>query len=114
MNVDQLTEGAGQAVARSASDVSAIIDLKGQRAGRAHKALPNGNLIVARTLVPQLRGEIASGETILVTAAMALPAGPEAEAAFANRPVAPDVAELVALFAAQGVDVSAILVPERF
>jgi hypothetical protein len=101
-------------VARSAGDISAIIDLGGQRAGRAHKALPNSNLIVARTLVPQLRGEIAAGETILVTAAMALPAGAEAEAAFAKQPVAPDVAELVTLFATHGVDVSAILVPERF
>ncbi|MBU1307405.1 MAG: DUF2264 domain-containing protein [Alphaproteobacteria bacterium] len=102
MNVDRLTEGAGQAVARSAGDISAIIDLGGQRAGRAHKALPNSNLIVARTLVPQLRGEIAAGETILLTAAMALPAGAEAEAAFAKQPVAPDVAELVALFATHG------------
>ena len=114
LNVDTLTEAAGQAVARSASDVSVIVDLKGQRAGRVLKALPNTNLVVARTLVPQLRGEIAAGETVLVTAALALPAGADAETALASRPAAPDLDALVALFAEQGVDVSAILVPERF
>lgn len=114
MNVDRLTEAAGQAVARSASDVSAIVDLDGQRAGRVLKALPNTNLIVARTLVPQLRGDIPAGETVLMTAAMALPAGADAEGALARPPAAPKLDDLIALFAAQGVDVSAILVPERF
>ena len=54
------------------------------------------------------------GTTVLVTAAMALPAGAEAEAALAKPPAAPDLGALEALFAREGVDVSAILVPERF
>jgi hypothetical protein len=114
LNADMLTEAAGRAVAQSASDISAIVDLGGQREGRAHKAFPNTNLIVAKTLVPQLRGEIAVGTTVLVTAAMALPAGADAEAALALVPAAPDIAALEALFAREGMDVSAILVPERF
>ncbi|MNL72397.1 hypothetical protein D3C87_1977010 [compost metagenome] len=76
--------------------------------------MPNTNLIASKTIVPQLRGAIPAGTTILMTAAMALPAGPEADAALAQPPHAPDLAALEALFARQGVDVSAILVPERF
>ncbi|MGV8853343.1 MAG: DUF2264 domain-containing protein [Devosia sp.] len=114
LNADELTEAAGRAVASSVTDLSAIVDLAGQRAGRAHKAYPNTNLVVSKTLVPQLRGEIAAGTTVLVTAAMALPAGPEAEAALTQVPAAPDLGALEALLAREGVDVSAILVPERF
>ena len=54
------------------------------------------------------------GTTVLVTAAMALPAGAAAEAAQSKPPAAPDLAALEALFAREGIDVSAILVPERF
>ena len=114
LNADRVTETAGRAVAESASDSSAIVDLGGQREGRAHKAYPNSNLIVAKTLVPQLRGEIAAGTTVLVTAAMALPAGSDAQTALARVPAAPDIDALEALFARDGMDVSAILVPERF
>ena len=101
-------------MARSRTDLSAIVDLSGRRAGRAHKPFPNTNLIVAKTIVPQLRGEIPAGTTVLVTAAMALPAGDNAEAALGRVPQAPDLGELERLFAREGVDVSAILVPERF
>jgi hypothetical protein len=45
---------------------------------------------------------------------VALPEGPEAEAAANRVPDAPDLRDLEALFAREGVDVSAILVPERF
>jgi hypothetical protein len=114
LNADQLLEENGRAIARSQTDVSAIVDLTGQRAGRAHKPFPNTNLIVAKTIVPQLRGEIPAGTTVLVTAAMALPAGEQAEAALGRVPQAPDIAELERLFAQGGQDVSAILVPERF
>lgn len=114
LNADELLEEAGRAVARSRTDLSAIVDLSGQRAGRAHKPFPNTNLIVAKTIVPQLRGEIPAGTTVLVTAAMALPAGDNAEAALGRVPQAPDLGELERLFAREGVDVSAILVPERF
>lgn len=114
LNADQLHEETGRAVASSETDVSAIVDLSGQREGRAHKPYPNTNLVVAKTIVPQLRGEIPAGTTVLVTAAMALPAGSDAEAALKQAPQAPDIAELEKLFAREGIDVSAILVPERF
>ena len=105
---------AGIGPARSVTDLSVIVDLNGQRDGRAQRAQPNTNLIVSKTIVPQLHGEIPAGTTVLVTAAMALPAGVDAEAAASRVPDAPDLADLEALFAREGVDVSAILVPERF
>lgn len=113
-NADLRFEEAGRAAARTATDLSAIADLGGGRAGRVHKALPNTNLIVARTLVPQLRGPIPAGVTVLATAAMALPAGPDAEAALARPPALPDLEALETLIAETGVVVSAIQVPERF
>lgn len=114
LNADTYIDEAGRGVAKSPTDVSAIVDLVGQREGRAFKAYPNSNLIASKTILPQLRGEIPVGTTVLVTGAMALPAGSDAEAALANPPDAPDIADLEALFAREGVDVSAILVPERF
>ena len=113
-NTDTYLDETGRAVARSVTDISAILDLGGQREGRAFRALPNTNLIAAKTIVPQLRGDIQAGSTVLVTAAMALPASAGAETALAHPPQAPDLAELEALLARSGVDVSAILVPERF
>lgn len=113
-NTDISVEEEGRAFVRTPTDLSAIVDLAGRRAGRAHKALPNTNLIVARTLVPQLRGSIGPGVTILGTAAMALQAGSDAEAALLRPSALPDLAELEALVARSGVEVSAIQVPERF
>jgi hypothetical protein len=115
-NADICEEGEGRALARSGTDLSAILDLSEGtgRAGRAHRAMPNTNLISAKTIVPQLRGEIPAGTTVLVTAAMALPAGDEADAALARPPAPPDLAKLEALFAREGIEVSAIQVPERF
>ncbi len=115
-NADTTEVGPGRALARSRSDVSIIVDLSSdhQRDGRTHAALPNTNLIASKTLVPQLRGEIEPGTTVLVTAAMAQPAGAAAETALSSAPSIPDTAELEALFAREGIDVSAILVPERF
>jgi len=113
-NADTYIDEKGRAVAKSQTDVSAIVCLAGGREGRAFRALPNTNLIASKTIVPQLRGAIPAGTSVLVTAAMALPAGAEAEAALSTPPQAPDLAALEALFAREGVDVSAILVPERF
>lgn len=104
----------GKAVARSRTDLSAIVDLSGKRVGRAHAALPNTNLIASRSIVPQLRDDIPAGTHLLMTAAMAMPTGDAAEAALARPPLQPDLAALEALFADKGIDVSAILVPERF
>jgi hypothetical protein len=114
LNADKLSEGNGRAVARSQSDVSAIVDLGGQREARVLKALPNTNLIVAKTLVPQLRGDIPAGTTVLITAALALPAGVAAEASLDKVPAAPDLGVLEALIREEGVEVSAIQVAERF
>lgn len=114
LNADKLSEGTGRAVARSQTDISAIVDLGGQREARVLKALPNTNLIVAKTLVPQLRGDIPAGTTVLITAALALPAGAAAEASLDKVPAAPDLGVLEALFREEGVEVSAIQVAERF
>ncbi|HTN61515.1 MAG TPA: DUF2264 domain-containing protein [Devosia sp.] len=114
LNADTYEDGAGRALARSETDLSVILDLAGHRAGRAHRAFPNTNLIVAKTIVPQLRGEIPVGTTILVTAAMAQKVSAMADAALANPPAAPDLAALDALFAREGISVSAIQVAERF
>jgi hypothetical protein len=114
LNADHVEEAGGRALARSKTDVSVILDLTGTREGRAHKALPNTNLVNAKTLVPQLRGEIPAGSTVLVTAAMALPAGAASVSAIDTPPPAPDLAALEALFAREGITVSAIDVPERF
>ena len=112
MNTDTLVSELGRAEARTPSDISVIVDLSEmQRQGVAHKALPNTNLIVAKTLVPQLRGRIEAGVTVLVTAASALPAG---AGEFGDLPAVPDIAALEALFAREGVEVSATQVPERF
>jgi hypothetical protein len=114
LNTDTILEEPGRAMVRTPTDASAIVDLttSGRRAGRAQKALPNTNLIVARTLVPQLRGDIKAGVTVLATAAAALPADAPG-AALDTPPPLPDVAALEAL-AAGGIDVSALQVPERF
>src|SRR5690606_3864211 len=111
-NADTYIDEAGRGVAKSATDLSAIVDLSGGREGRAFRALPNTNLIFAKSIVPQLRGEIPAGTSVLITAALALPAGADAEAALAAVPGAPDIAALERLVAGEGVDVSAILVPE--
>ena len=114
-NSDELVEEPDRAFVRTPTDLSAILDLSGAgRVGRSHKALPNTNLIHARTLVPQLRGPIMPGTTVLVTAAMALPAGVAAEAALASPPHLPDLPTLEKLVAETGVEVSAIQVQERF
>ncbi|MCD7059875.1 DUF2264 domain-containing protein [Pelagibacterium xiamenense] len=112
LDADVCQEGSGLAEARSATDVSLIHDLSegNRRQGRNQRALPNTNLIVGKTIVPQLLGEIAPGTTVLATAVAAAPAGTDP----GDPPVAPDLSELEALFAREGVTVSAIDVPERF
>ena len=114
LNTDIVLEETGRAAVRTPTDVSAIVDLatSGQRLGRAHNALPNTNLIMARTLVPQLRGSIAAGVTVLFTAAAALPAGSPG-ATLDTPPALPDLADLEAI-AADGIEVTAMQVPERF
>lgn len=97
-NAEQINEGSGAATVRSATDISAILDLSSQREARIHRANPNTNLIAARTLVPQLRGDIPVGTTVLMTAVFALPSTADAEDALAAPPAAPDLAALERLF----------------
>lgn len=113
LNADRVEEQHGRATAHGQDDVSAIVDLLGDRQGRVLRALPNTNLIFAKSLVPQLLGTIEAGTTLLVTAAMALPVGASVDAALSTAPSAPDLAALEALVARDGVDVSVILVPEQ-
>jgi len=113
LNADRVEEQQGRATAHGQDDVSAIVDLLGDRKGRVLRALPNTNLIFAKSLVPQLLGTIEAGRTLLVTAAMALPVGASVDAALGKAPSAPDIAALEALVARDGVDVSVILVPEQ-
>nr|WP_245367297.1 DUF2264 domain-containing protein [Neorhizobium galegae] len=107
-NRDRNETSPGRAVWFGRSDTSAIVDLTAgsPRGGHAHLAIANTNLIHARTLVPQLRGMITPGKTILVTAACALPKS-EGEAYLASVPVAPDLAALEDLFQHSGRRVAA-------
>lgn len=113
LSADLIEEGHGRALARSRRDVSVIVELsQGGREARVQKALPNTNLISGKTLVPQLTGDIPAGTMVLVSAVMALPAGSDADAAFAAVPEAPNLAELEALFAREGQAVSAMAAAE--
>lgn len=98
-----------KAICFGQQDISVIVDLShgSLRDGVAHQAIANTNLIHPRTLVPQLRGAIAAGETILITAAMALPLDDQAKVALAKAPPAPDLAALEKLFRAEGKPVDA-------
>jgi hypothetical protein len=109
---DKTHEGAAQAWVLSATDFSGIVDLgsTAARQGVANKVAPNTNLMSAKTTVPQLRGTIPAGETILIAAVMASPDRAAAQAAWTTPPAAPHVAALEALVKNRGERVSAIAV----
>ena len=111
-----ICEGAaGRVAAHGQSDVSTIRDLSRHlplREGRVASPIANTNLIVAKTLLPQLSGHLPVGTTVLITAAMALPRGPDADRALTQPPVAPDLAALEDGFAASGEPVTACLVAD--
>ncbi|SCX23768.1 MULTISPECIES: DUF2264 domain-containing protein [Agrobacterium] len=114
-NRDRTEEGEGRAVCYGQSDTSAILDLSTgiRRTGLCHQAIANTNLIHPRTLVPQLRGTIPTGETLLVTACVAQPATKAAESALATLPLAPDVSELEEMFRRDGRRVPAFALNEN-
>ncbi|UHS63013.1 DUF2264 domain-containing protein [Agrobacterium vaccinii] len=114
-NRDRTEEGEGGAVCYGQADTSAIFDLSTgtRRVGLCHQAIANTNLIHARTLVPQLRGTIATGETHLITACMALPADTAAEAALAELPVTADLSALEETFRRDGRRVAAFALNEN-
>lgn len=98
--LEQIDERSGTALVVGASDFSGIADLGStiERRGIALKAPPNTNLLYPKTFVPQLRGEIGGGETVLMTAAVALPDPAEAARVWKDIPLAPRIDELEALF----------------
>lgn len=112
LDADHCEEGDGVARAQSETDLSQIVDIspEGKRQGRAQRALPNTNLIVAKTIVPQLTGGVPAGTTVLATAVSATVNGVDPGEA----PAMPDLGELEALFRREGVTVSAIDIAERY
>ncbi|WP_201835882.1 DUF2264 domain-containing protein [Microvirga zambiensis] len=96
--LEQIEERNGSALVIGTSDFSGIADLGSttERRGIALKAHPNTNLLYPKTLVPQLRGEIPDGETVLLTAAVALTDRFDSAAIWKEIPVAPTIAELEA------------------
>jgi len=111
--LDTLVANGSSAYAIGEADFSGIVDIGSltPRAGLTQKAPPNTNMIVAKTLVPQLRGEIPAGQTILMTAILAAKDTGTVTDAWTTPPKAPDIAELEALVASAGIRVSAIEAP---
>ncbi len=111
--LDRLVADDGSAHVVGEADFSGIRDIgsTARRVGLAQKAPPNTNMIVAKTLVPQLRGEIAAGETILMTAVLAAHDKGAVAGDWTKPPAAPDLAALRRLVEAEGIRVSAIDAP---
>jgi len=103
-NADVSEAGQGRALWRGRGDISVILDLSSQagREGRAISPIANSSLIYAKTLLPQLRGTIRAGETVLMTAAMALPNGAAAEKALEAPPAPRAIQDLEDLFRTKG------------
>ncbi|MGO7210493.1 DUF2264 domain-containing protein [Rhizobium ruizarguesonis] len=107
-NADRSDARDGRAVWYGQTDVSAVVDLSpNPRVGHAMSPIPNTNLIHAKTLLPQLRGEIGPGTTVLATAAMALPSRENWAKALDNPPVCPRLDEVERLFREKGARVPA-------
>ncbi len=108
-NVDTSVQEPGRAIWNGQTDISAAIDLSPdlRRNGHAISAIANSNLIHAKTLVPQLRGEIAAGTTVLAAAFIALPNIEEQPDLLQTPPACPKLAELEAIFRDSGVSVTA-------
>ena len=109
---DTLAAAEATAHAIGAEDFSGIRDLGSTvpREGLVQKAPPNTNLIAAKTLVPQLRAKILSGETILACAVLAARNTSAVAEDWSNPPAMPDMAVLDAL-RAEGLTVSAMQAP---
>jgi hypothetical protein len=111
---DTLVAVPGSAHAIGAEDFSGIRDLSSTvaREGLVQKAPPNTNLIIAKTLVPQLRATLPAGETILRSAVIAIRDTAAVADLWPSPPAVPDMAELSAVME-QGVTVSAMDAPGR-
>lgn len=88
--------GMGRALIETVEDLSLIqaMENPSSRQGRIQQADPNTSLLYPRTWVPQLRGEIAAGSTLLVSAVAGSPDRATLRAALANLPSPPTGAEL--------------------
>ena len=113
-NRDRFEEGEGMVLAMNDTDLSGIRDLgRRKRRGMAQKAAPNTNLIIAKTTVPQLRGKVATGESLLVAAFIASPISHAASTGWLHPPKAPDIRDLQKQFATRGERVSAVKQPPQ-
>ena len=83
---------------RTAEDISVIVGYDA-RTARVTSPLPNTNLMVARTLLPQLRGMLEAGTTRLGCAVFARPV---AAGDIPPAPACPDVADLRRLIIEEG------------
>ncbi len=112
LDADFVSSGTGTAHAVGADDFSGICDLGSSvaRTGVVQKAPPNTNLMVAKTLVPQLRATIPMGETILRCAVLALRDTGAVSDTWLMPPGAPDLNVLLAMKAG-GATVSAMDAP---
>ncbi len=88
-----------RAEVRTASDTSVIIGFD-DRMPRAMSPFSNTNIMAARTLVPQLRGHVEKGTTLLCCAVLARPLA-EGES-LPPVPACPEIGELRRIFAESG------------
>jgi hypothetical protein len=112
LEADIIHASANAAHAVGADDFSGIVDLGStrQRHGLCQKPLPNTNLIVSKTLVPQLRGELPAGESLLASAVLAIRDPGAVTAHWQTPPAMPTLKELESIVC-NGVAVSAIQAP---
>ncbi len=106
-NADIAEHDEGSAIWRGQTDTSAIFDRSPsfRRNGMAISAIANSNLIHAKTLVPQLRGEIPAGTTVIAAAVVALPNTDLSPDLLQSPPQCPEIAELEEFFRQEGIRV---------
>ncbi|NTB87523.1 DUF2264 domain-containing protein [Agrobacterium tumefaciens] len=101
---DTAEQGDGRAVWHGRTDVSAIVDLSPafERQGYAISSIANTNLIHAKTIIPQLRGDIGPGTTVLAAAVIAFPMKRGKPDALPPLPSCPSLEEIEMLFSISG------------
>lgn len=105
-------KSAGAVSIDNGKDLSGVRDLGSSvaRVARVLDSLANSSLLTPRASVPQLTGEIPAGETVLITAVLALPHS-AVGAAWTQVLARPDLARLQALIDAKGEEVTVMKVP---